>query len=153
MFTLHITNLQKTLPLDRRRMRQAIRAIVRDAEIPEARISLAILDDPAIAALHQRYMNDPESTDVLSFVLERTEHCLEGEVVISADTARANAARYRSTPEKELLLYAIHGTLHLVGYDDTTPKKRALMRKMEKKYLTQNIKTHNIQPKKINPSV
>ena len=141
MLTLHILNRQKTLPLDRRRLRRAIRAIVQDAEILEARINLAIVDDPVIAALHRRFMNDPEPTDVLSFVLERTERYLEGEVVVSADTALANAARYRSTPEEELLLYAIHGTLHLAGYDDTTPRKRAVMRKMEKKYLAQSQST------------
>jgi probable rRNA maturation factor len=138
MLTLRILNRQKTLPLDRRRLRRAIRAIVQDAKIPEARINLAVVDDPAIAALHQRYMDDPDPTDVLSFVLERTDRCLEGEVVVSADTARSNAVRYRSTPEEELLLYTIHGSLHLVGYDDTTPRKRAVMRKMEKKYLSQS---------------
>ena len=45
----------------------------------------------------------------------RTEQSLDGEVVASADTAAANAARYKSTPEEELLRYVIHGTLHLVG--------------------------------------
>lgn len=138
MLTLHITNRQQTLPLDRRRLRRAIAAIVREAAIPSARIGLAIVDDEAIAALHLQYLNDPDPTDVLSFVLERSEQSLEGEVVVSADTAAANAARFHSTPEDELLLYAIHGTLHLTGYDDTTPRQRAIMRKMEKKHLAQS---------------
>ncbi len=116
-------------------MRRAIVAILRDAEIAEAQISVAVVDDPAIARLHEEFLNDPDPTDVLSFVLERTERCLEGEVVASADTARANAKTYRATPEDELLRYAIHGTLHLVGYDDATPAGRGVMRKLERKYL------------------
>ena len=135
MIVIHITNRQKTLPVDRRRMRQAVRAIVRDAGISEATISIAIVDDPTIAKLHQQFLDDPEPTDVLSFVFERSEQSLEGEVVASADTARTCAPRYRSTPEEELLLYVIHGTLHLVGYDDTTPRQRAVMRKKEMEYL------------------
>jgi probable rRNA maturation factor len=135
VIVIHITNRQKTLPVDRRRMRQAVRAIVRDAGISEATISIAIVDDPTIAKLHQQFLDDPEPTDVLSFVLERSEQSLEGEVVASADTARTCAPRYRSTPEEELLLYVIHGTLHLVGYDDTTPRQRAVMRKKEMEYL------------------
>jgi len=135
VIVIHITNRQKTLPVDRRRMRQAVRAIVRNAGISEATISIAIVDDPTIAKLHQQFLDDPEPTDVLSFVLERSEQSLEGEVVASADTARTCAPRYRSTPEEELLLYVIHGTLHLVGYDDTTPRRRAVMRKKEMEYL------------------
>lgn len=110
---------------------------MRDAGLSEARISIAVVDDATIARLHEKFLADPSPTDVLSFVLERSEEHLEGEVVLSADTARANATRYRNTAEREALLYAIHGVLHLVGYDDTTPRMRAEMRRQEKRYLGQ----------------
>ncbi len=80
---------------------------------------------------------------MLSFILERSDDTLEGEVVASADTAAACAPRYKSTPEAELLLYVIHGTLHIVGYDDTTPRQRAVMRRKEKEYL---VKTQLMNP-------
>jgi probable rRNA maturation factor len=137
LITVTITNRQKTLPIDRRRMRQAVQAVVRDAGIREARISVAMVDDAAIAKLHEQFLGDPESTDVLSFVLEQSPPALEGEVVVSADTARSNAARYRCPAEEELLLYVIHGTLHLVGYDDTTPRQRAVMQRLQRHYLGQ----------------
>jgi probable rRNA maturation factor len=132
---IHITNRQKVLPVDRRRMRRAVQSILRDAEIAQAEISIAIVDDPTIARLHQQFLDDPEPTDVLSFVLEQSTQRLEGEVVVSADTARAYAVKHKSTPDVELLLYVIHGTLHLVGYDDATPRHRAAMRQNERKYL------------------
>jgi probable rRNA maturation factor len=135
LLTVQIANRQKTLPIDRRRMRRTIQTILRDAKISQADISIAIVDDSTIADLHLQYLNDPEPTDVLSFVLDSTEDSLEGEVIASADTAKNCAARYKSTPEDELLRYVIHGTLHLVGYDDLTPRDRAVMRKQERKYL------------------
>jgi probable rRNA maturation factor len=132
---ISITNRQKTLAIDRPRIRRAVTAIVRDAGIKTARIGVAVLDDAAIAELHDRFLGDPRPTDVLSFTLERSAKCLEGEIAVSAETAAANAARYRQTAEEELLLYVIHGTLHLVGHDDATPRQRAAMRKREKEYL------------------
>ena len=135
MIAISITNGQKTLPVDRRRVRRAVRAILGDAGIAEARVSVAVVDDPTIAGLHQQFLNDPEPTDVLSFLLERAPPVLEGEVVVSADTAKASAPRYGCTATEELLRYVIHGTLHLVGYEDSTPRKRAIMRKREEKHL------------------
>jgi probable rRNA maturation factor len=137
LITVTITNRQKTLPIDRNRMRRAVRAILRDAEIAEAQVGVGIVDDATIAKLHDRFLNDPEPTDVLSFVLERSPGILEGEVIVSADTALAVAPHYGCTANDELLRYVIHGTLHLVGYDDTTPKQRLVMRKREKEYLAQ----------------
>jgi probable rRNA maturation factor len=139
LISIAITNRQKRLPIDRRRIRRAVGDILRDAAIPDARISVAVVDDPTIAKLHHEFLGDADPTDVLSFVLERSEQCLEGEVVVSADTAVSNAPRYRSAPEDELLRYVIHGTLHLVGHDDTAPRSRAAMRKLERKYLAQSV--------------
>jgi probable rRNA maturation factor len=138
LIAIAITNRQTTLPIDRRRMRGAIRAILRDAAVEDAQIGVAVVDDAAIARLHAEFLNDPEPTDVLSFVLERSARRLEGEIVVSADTALAAAPRFAAKAEDELLLYVIHGALHLVGYDDATPRKRAMMRKRERQYLSQS---------------
>ena len=130
-----ITNRQKLLSLDRRRIRQAVGAVLRDAGLNNVHVSVAVVDDRTIAELHGRYLGDSAPTDVLSFVLENGPDRFEGEVVVSAETASANAPRYGNTPEDELLLYIIHGSLHLAGYDDQTPADRAVMRKREKQYL------------------
>jgi probable rRNA maturation factor len=135
LINIAITNRQRKLPVDRRRLRRAILAILHDAKISNAQINVAVVDDATIAELHDKFLDDPTPTDVLSFVLERSEGILEGEVVASAETALAFAPQYHCTPEQELLRYIIHGMLHLVGYDDTTPKKRTTMKKMEEKYL------------------
>jgi probable rRNA maturation factor len=135
VISVAITNHQKTLKVDRRRIRQAVRRIVQDAGISRAEISVAIVDDAAIGKLHEEFLNDPEPTDVLSFILERSADVLEGEVVASADTAREYAPRYKCSATEELLRYIVHGTLHLVGFDDATPRQRTAMRKKEDHYL------------------
>ncbi|MGA2062362.1 MAG: rRNA maturation RNase YbeY [Thermoguttaceae bacterium] len=136
MLSITITNAQSQLPVDKKRLRRAVRMILKAESIERATIEVAVVDDRTIAELHQRYLDDPSPTDVLSFVLERSPKYIEGEIVVSADTAAASAPNYNWTAGDELLLYVIHGTLHLVGYDDTTPKKRSKMRGKEGEYLT-----------------
>jgi probable rRNA maturation factor len=131
---IDIANRQTTLPVDRRLLRRAVRMVLKDSGIDDAEISLAIVNDPTIRQLHQRYLGQDEPTDVLSFVLERDGDRLEGEVIISADTARSAAPRYRHCPAQELLLYVIHGTLHLVGYRDDTRRRRAKMSARQRSY-------------------
>jgi probable rRNA maturation factor len=135
LITIQIANRQKKLNIDRRRMRRTVRAILADASVAEAQISVAVVDDATIAALHGEFLGDPTPTDVLSFVLERSPRHLEGEVVASADTAAAAAPSFHCTAEEELLRYVIHGTLHLVGYDDITPPLRKRMQNKEQVYL------------------
>jgi probable rRNA maturation factor len=71
----------------------------------------------------------------LSFLLERDGNHLEGEVIVSADTALRTATQLNWPAEHELLLYVIHGTLHLVGYDDLQPELHKQMREQERFYL------------------
>jgi len=134
---IEIANRQTTLPVDRRLLRRAVRAVLKDEGIADAEISLAVVDDPTIREIHLRYLGHDDPTDVISFVLDRTDSQLEGEVIVSADTARAAAPRYGCSPAEELLRYVIHGTLHLAGYRDDTRRGRAEMRAEERKFLAQ----------------
>ena len=135
MIRIEIANRQTTLPIDRRLLRRAVRTVLTGEGIADVEISLAIVDDPTIRELHRRYLGHDDPTDVISFVLQRTDDRLEGEVIVSADTARTTAPRYHWTPAEELLLYVIHGTLHLAGYRDDTRRARAAMRARERHYL------------------
>ena len=93
--------------------------------LPE--ISVVLVSDRRIAALHRRFMEMAGPTDVLTF-----QH---GEIVVSAETARANARRFGSTSEDEIRLYIVHGFLHLLGFDDVTAKKARAMEAAQKRVL------------------
>jgi probable rRNA maturation factor len=123
--------------LDRRRLRSAIRAILKDAAISHGEISLAIVSDDEIHTLNKKFLQHDYPTDVLSFRLDEAtdRHTLEGEIIVSWDRACCLAEQVGWSPEDELLLYVIHGCLHLVGYDDHSPGARRIMREQEANYL------------------
>jgi probable rRNA maturation factor len=120
------------LPVDDHRLRQAVQAALADESVRRATVSVAVVDDATIQRLNRQYLGHDEATDVLSFVLERSEDSLEGEVVVSADTARSAAPQFGWSAADELLLYVIHGVLHLVGYNDILPGERIAMRNRER---------------------
>jgi len=117
----------------------AIRRAVRQAlgGRPVAALNVAIVDDAQIARLHQEYMDDPSPTDVLTFDLrdDADDPAVEGEIVVSADTAYREARRRRLQPSEELTRYIIHGVLHLLGLRDATPQERRRMRREENRIL------------------
>jgi len=133
---IDVANEQSHLKLDEHRLRRAVEMIFEDAGIGAASVSLAVVDDQTMAELHRQYLGKDETTDVLSFTLKDDGGQFEGEVVVSAETAATVAAWYRWTPDDELLLYVIHGALHLVGHRDATPEQVASMRQQETHYLS-----------------
>ncbi len=137
MIEIELADQQSQLAVDRQRLMRAARAVLLDHGPATCQASIAIVDDPTIRALNRRFLQHDDATDVLSFVLERTPDLLEGEVIVSADTARSQADQYGWTPADELLLYVIHGVLHLVGFDDQTEPARQAMRAAEAAYLQQ----------------
>lgn len=137
MIQVDLTNEQSEVAIDASRLRGAIEMVCRDAGQSAAVISLAVVDNPTIHAINRQYLGHDYPTDVLSFVLEEGPP-LEGEIVVSAQQAAATADDYRWEAADELLLYAIHGALHLVGYDDHTPDDVRVMRAKEAYYLQAN---------------
>lgn len=99
---------------------------------------MAIVDDAHMAELNEAHLAHQGPTDVLTFDLRDSENSprIEGQIVISIDTARREAAERGHSLEAELALYAIHGTLHLLGHDDHDAAEAAAMHKLEDELLT-----------------
>jgi probable rRNA maturation factor len=134
---IDIADEQDTHQVDYDQLIAAIKTILRDAGFTSGEISLAIVDDAAMHALNKQYLQHDYPTDVLSFVLELDEQCLDGQLIVSADYAAREAPTFGWTLNDELLLYTIHGALHLIGHDDLEPELKALMRERETYYLAQ----------------
>ena len=135
MLEIEVVNRQKRPAVDCDRLRDAARLVLEGERIARATLSIAVVSDRAIRPLNRRYLQHDYATDVLSFLLDSGPGWLDGEIIVSADTAAAQAPQYGSSAEEELLLYVIHGTLHLVGYDDTTPTERKRMLARQRRYL------------------
>lgn len=127
MIEIAICNEQDLLPLDEDRWRRVVTLVLEEAGIRQAAVSVAVVDDAAIHELNRRYLAHDEPTDVLSFLLESGPAELEGEIVASAQTACRAAEEWGWPAADELLLYVVHGALHLVGYDDLTEPARTEM--------------------------
>lgn len=104
---------------------QSIRAALLFAfqrhHIHTAALEIAIVDEPQMCAFHDEWMNDPTPTDVLTFDLgdeDSDAHHLEGQIIICEPVARQQADERGHHWHEEATLYAIHGVLHLVGFDD-----------------------------------
>lgn len=101
-------------------------------------MSLALMGERRMAELHERFMGIAGPTDVLTFELEHDARgrVIAGEVVVCVPFALREAKRQKIQPKKELLLYAVHGMLHLCGYDDRTDRDFSQMHHREDQILT-----------------
>jgi probable rRNA maturation factor len=138
MTRISIASPQEIVPVDRRRMREIVRAVLDGEGKAEAEISLAFVDNPTIHRLNLRFLQHDEPTDVLSFPMsDPSARRLSGELVIGAEVAKAAADERGHDVQAELALYVIHGLLHLCGYSDKSPEKEKEMRRREQHYLRQ----------------
>ncbi len=136
MSKVSIATPQEVVPVDRAFMRRLARAVLESEGKQDYEISLAFVDNPTIHRLNQRYLQHDEPTDVLSFPLSEPDaRRLAGELVIGVEVAQAQAQERGHDVQAELALYAIHGLLHLCGYDDKTATAAAEMRRRERHYL------------------
>jgi probable rRNA maturation factor len=98
-----------------------------------------LVGDRAIRRLNRTYLNHDHPTDVLAFSQQEgfpsPERHLLGDVVISVETAARQARAHGHSLAREVALLLIHGILHLVGYDDATPKARRRMGAAERRLL------------------
>jgi probable rRNA maturation factor len=135
--TIEIADQQSTHTLDFKRLIAAARQVLKEAGIRSGEISIAVVTDQRMQELNFQYLAHDFPTDVLRFVLDLDAPAgrLDGQIIVSAEYAAREAERYGWTVEDELLLYVIHGCLHLVGHDDQTPEGRAAMRAAETQHL------------------
>jgi probable rRNA maturation factor len=153
--TVAVHNAHPRLRFERSRIVDVIRVLDASARLfrngcPSGELSIALLTDQALAQIHADFMDDPTSTDVITFEGNR-EAGQVGEICISVDTAaryvglqlddKAKLSRRVPTAlstrfSTELTLYLIHGWLHLAGYDDLQPAKKRQMRAAEKRALS-----------------
>ena len=129
---LEIHDLQSHLSLDLELLARAVEAA---AEERDPEVSLSVVDDEAIRRVNREHLGRDRPTDVIAFDYREPEERaggVAGEVILSAETA-LRAARERSgDPLAEVVRYAVHGVLHLKGYDDGDPASaRAMWRRQE----------------------
>lgn len=137
MRIVELNVLNDAWPVDQERLRMAVQHVLEEAGVENAEVSVAVVDDATIWRLNREHLQHDYPTDVLSFRLddETDDEPLEGQLVVSYEMASARAAEFEWSPADELLLYVIHGALHLVGYDDHERQDLQEMRAAEQRHL------------------
>ncbi|MBA3532309.1 MAG: rRNA maturation RNase YbeY [Ardenticatenales bacterium] len=115
------------------RLEQAIQAVFGEIEgLGNPALSLVIVGDEEMIRLHETYRGEAGSTDVLTFPYEEEEEIEEmadylGDILVCYEQAARQAEEEGHSVHEELELLAVHGTLHLLGYDDETPEEKQEM--------------------------
>ncbi|MBV8782430.1 MAG: rRNA maturation RNase YbeY [Phycisphaerae bacterium] len=131
--SIHASRTTPHVPFVRRYLKRA------HAELapPLAELSLAFVGDRVMCQLHERFMSLSGPTDVLTFPLETDSRSriTSGELIICVPEARRRAKALGVPLAHEMLLYAIHGMLHLSGFDDRTARQFSAMHREEDRLL------------------
>jgi probable rRNA maturation factor len=127
---IEIANRQRSVQCPpkvvRKVLREALKLEGRDAEL-----SVALVGDAEMTDLNRRFLGRDKVTDVLAFPYEDRGDAVVGEIVANAELAAREAAQRAHSAQDELMLYVVHGLLHLLGYDDHRLADRRRMRERE----------------------
>lgn len=140
---VEIANLQKHYQIKSSKIKCAVKEVLSKKGTSsalfvrgkDARLSIALVDNSKIKELNKQYFNSDEVTDVISFPLSNNKNLLSGEIIVSVETAVDTAGKRNISIEGEIILYIIHGILHLLGYDDGSEGDARAMHEEETKIL------------------
>ena len=104
---------------------------------PECEVNVSLVDDDYMTELHIKWMDEPGTTDVLSFPMDMPEKPGEavtlGDIVISPVVAADQAKVQGHSIEHEIYILAVHGLLHIIGYDHADKSEEKIMFDLQEK--------------------
>ena len=107
---------------------------------PECDLNISFVEDDYMTELHIKWMDEPGTTDVLSFPMDMPEEPGEvvtlGDIVISPVVAAAQALTQGHSTEHEIFILATHGLLHIIGYDHADKADEKIMFELQEKIVT-----------------
>ncbi len=146
-FQIDVSDSQTRVSVDPARLEAIAAEVLAREGVVSAEISVALIDGATMRQLNRRHLNHDYDTDVLSFLLDcqaaasveaeprGTGKAIDGEILISTDIAASVADEFGWSVESEVVLYLVHGLLHLIGYDDLSDEEQLLMRDRERFHL------------------
>jgi probable rRNA maturation factor len=130
--SIKVHNRQRQVAIDRNELQAFARRALplcleknRSGQMEFSEIDVILVSDRRMAQLHHRFMGIDGPTDVITF-----QH---GEIFLSVEMAKRQAASYHTSFQHELRLYLVHGLLHLAGYDDREALVRRQMERTQEK--------------------
>lgn len=130
---VQVINAHPRVRMPRAPIAEAVARTLAAERAPIGAVTVVLVDDEELLAMNRRHLDHDYYTDVITFGLEVDP--LEGEIYISVDRAREQAADVGVRLGDELRRLAVHGALHLAGHDDASDEQRRRMTELEDRYL------------------
>lgn len=136
-YNIFIYNSSKKANLPKKKVSHLLDKVLIGESIVSASINVVYVNNDEILSLNKQYLNHDYYTDVITFSLTEEDESqkIDGEVYICVDVAEEQAKDYKVSLTNEILRLAIHGCLHLCGYDDKDEESKSKMRQLENFYL------------------
>ncbi len=104
-------------PVEPERVEAVELHVLRAEGVEEAEVSVALLGDASIAGMNVEYLEHEGPTDVITFAMHEGDEPPLGDIYVGVDQAVRQAGEFGATPAEEVLRLAVHGTLHVLGYE------------------------------------
>jgi rRNA maturation RNase YbeY len=137
-----VTNHQRTRKVELRLLRRVVRSLLADLAVGDCELSVHLIGTEDATRLNESFLRHGGSTDVITF--DYSDHAnhqtppplpLHGEILICVAEAVGQGRRFHTMWQAEVVRYAVHGILHLLGYDDSHLAARRVMKRAEDRCL------------------
>jgi probable rRNA maturation factor len=129
---ISISNNHPSLRFPNRETFRALRCVLEDESVRSIELSVVFVGSRFIRRMNRQYLGHDYVTDVIAFPLGDDRRSLvEGEMYVNLDRAKSQARTFGVTFLDETRRLLVHGALHLLGYDDASPRKKGIMTRRE----------------------
>ena len=129
---IFVANNHSTLRFPKRETFRAIQGVLKYESVRSFQVSVVFVGSRFIRRINRRYLHHDYVTDVIAFPLNEGKGTpIEGELYVNLDRAKSQAREFRVSFAEETRRLLIHGTFHLLGYGDSTVRRKAQMTQRE----------------------
>lgn len=130
-----INDYGDTISVNELLIKKNLENLFQDQQVSDAKVSIILSNKFLLNQLKKNYFKVNQFTDVIAFNLEDENDPIDGEVYISIDDVLDNAKKYEQSFNLEFKRVLVHGTLHLLGFEDNTKENKSIMTQLENKYI------------------
>jgi probable rRNA maturation factor len=132
---LVIANRQRIKKIDLRLLKRITAFLLEDLQVDRANLEINLLGADEMAVLNESFLQHEGPTDVITFDYANPKNGLHGEIFVCVDVAILQSKKFKTHWQSEIIRYIVHGVLHLLGHNDTTPAARRRMKRDENLHL------------------
>ncbi len=135
MIVVSITKAYKNIPFSAIAVKHIAEFVCKKVKIKKAELSFVFVNDKTIRSINKKFLSHDYVTDVITFPLELKT--ITAEIYINTQQAMRQSKKNNVTVKNEITRLVVHGTLHAIGYDDTTIVTKRKMNLIQERYVSE----------------